>query len=78
MTLPAPLAPLAAYRRFVTYTLETDADRPGKTIKRPTDVRSALYCNSNLAEHQYSYDEAAARQAWGRTLTLFNRTLRGA
>lgn len=44
----------------MTYTLELDADRPGKTIKRPTDVRSGLYCNSNLAEHQYSYDEAAA------------------
>lgn len=40
--------------------MEPDPDRPGKTIKRPTDVRTGLFCNSNLAEHQYSYDEAVA------------------
>jgi primase-polymerase (primpol)-like protein len=60
MTLPAPFAALNPYRRFVTYDKETDADRPGKTIKRPTSVPNGFYCNSNLAEHQYSYDEAAA------------------
>jgi putative DNA primase/helicase len=60
MTLPAPLAFLGQYRRFLNYTLETDPDRPGKTMKRPTDVRTGRYCNSNLPEHQYSYEEAAA------------------
>jgi len=60
MALPPPLLPLTAYRRFVTYTVEPDPDRPGKTIKRPTDVRTGLWCNSNNPEHQYGYDEAAA------------------
>lgn len=60
MTLPAPLAPLAAYRRFVTYMTELDPDRPGKTIKRPTDVRSGYVCNAQNEAHQYSYAEAFA------------------
>jgi len=60
VTLPPALAPLAALRRFVNYTLEPDVDRPGKTIKRPVDVRTGLWCNSNLPSHQYSYAEAAA------------------
>lgn len=60
MTLPAALQPLAAYRRFVTYAAFPDPDRPGKTIKRPTDVVTGLYCNSNDPAHQYGYDEAAA------------------
>lgn len=60
MSLPPSFAPLAAYRRFVTYELIPDPDRPGKTIKRPTDVRTGLYCKVNDPAHQYSYDEAAA------------------
>lgn len=60
MILGASLAPLAALRRFVTYETFADPDRPGKTIKRPTDVRTSLYCNSNLAEHQYTFDDANA------------------
>lgn len=60
MTLHASFAYLDRFRRFVTYTATPDPDRPGKTIKRPTDVRTGVYCNSNLAEHQYSYNEAAA------------------
>lgn len=60
MTLPAALAPLAAYRRFVTYATFPDPDRPGKTIKRPTDVATGLYCNSNDPAHQYDYATAAA------------------
>lgn len=60
MSLPPSFAPLAAYRRFVTYELIPDPDRPGKTIKRPTDVRTGLYCKVNDPAHQYGYDEAAA------------------
>lgn len=37
-----------------------DPDRPGKTIKRPVDVRTGLYCTSKDPAHQYSYAEAAA------------------
>jgi hypothetical protein len=40
--------------------MEPDPNRLGKTIKRPTDVRTGHHCNSNLPEHQYSYSEAAA------------------
>lgn len=60
MSLPPSFAPLAAYRRFVTYELIPDPDRPGKTIKRPTDVRTGLFCKVNDPAHQYGYDEAAA------------------
>jgi len=60
MQLGLALAPLATLRRFVNYTIETDPDRPGKTIKRPVDVRTGLWCNSNLSEHQYGFDEANA------------------
>ena len=58
--MPAALEPLTAYRRFVNYTLEPDPDRPGKTIKRPVDVITGRWCNSNDPAHQYSYAEAAA------------------
>lgn len=60
MTLPAPLLALTAYRRFVNYTMFPDPDRPGKTIKRPVDVITGHYCNSNDPAHQYTYAEAAA------------------
>lgn len=60
MTLPAAFAALGAYRRFVTYALEPDQDRPGKTIKRPTDVQTGRYCKAINPAHQYSYAEAAA------------------
>lgn len=60
MTIPLALAPLAAYRRFVNYSLDADPDRPGKTIKRPVDVVTGLWCRVNAPEHQYTYAEAAA------------------
>lgn len=60
MTLAPALQALASYRRFVTYTTSPDPDRPGKTIKRPTDVATGAWCNSNLPTHQYSHAEAAA------------------
>ena len=58
--LPAPLAPLAAYRRFVTYMTEPDPDKPGKTIKRPTSVETGYICNAQNEANQYSYAEAFA------------------
>lgn len=60
MVLGEALAPLAALRRWVNYETYPDPDRPGKTIKRPVDVRTGLWCNSNLPPHQYAYAEAAA------------------
>lgn len=60
MVLGEALAPLAALRRWVNYETYPDPDRPGKTIKRPVDVRTGLFCNSNLPAHQYTYAEAAA------------------
>lgn len=60
MDLGTALLPLATLRRFVNYTIEADPDRPGKTIKRPVDVRTGLWCNSNLPEHQYTFAEANA------------------
>lgn len=60
MPLPPAFAALVALRRFVTYELSPDPDRPGKTIKRPTDVRTGHYCKVNDPAHHYSYDEAAA------------------
>lgn len=58
--LPAAFASLAGYRRFVTYETYPDPDRPGKTIKRPTDVKTGHYCKVNDPAHHYGYDEAAA------------------
>lgn len=60
MTLPPAFAALGAYRRFVTYALEPDPDRPGKTIKRPTDVHTGRYCKATDPAHQYTHAEANA------------------
>ncbi len=60
MTIPAAFNALLAYRRFVTYALIADPDRPGKTIKRPTDVRTGHYCKVNDPAHHYTHAEAAA------------------
>lgn len=60
MTLSPALVPLAAYRRFINYTLEPDPDRPGKTIKRPIDVKTGYWCKAIDPAHQYTYAEAAA------------------
>lgn len=46
---------LEAYPRFITYQLEPDPDRPGKTIKRPTHWQTGLYCKvtdpANWTDH---------------------------
>lgn len=60
MALSPSLQPLAAYRRWVNWVAIPDPDRPGKTIKRPVDVRTGLYCKAVDPVHQYGYDEAAA------------------
>ena len=60
MDLGTALSPLATLRRFVNYTTEADPDRPGKTIKRPVDVKTGYNCNSNLPAHQYTFAEANA------------------
>lgn len=60
LDLGTALAPLATLRRFVNYETYPDPDRQGKTIKRPIDVRTGLWCNSNLPEHQYTFAEAKA------------------
>ena len=48
-----------------------DPDRPGKTIKRPVDVKTGHWCNSNLPAHQYNYAEAVASAS---NLVSFNGT----
>ena len=58
--LAPPLAALSAFRRFVTYALIPHPEKPGKTIKRPTDVKTGLYCKAIDPAHQYSYAEAVA------------------
>lgn len=64
MTLPLPfevaLAPLTNLQRWVTYETYPDEDRPGKTIKRPTDVRTGLWCKVTDQTKHYSYAEAVA------------------
>jgi hypothetical protein len=60
VTLPAALSALTAYPRFVTYEMYPDPDRPGKTIKRPTDVRTGLWCKVTDPKHHYTYADAAA------------------
>lgn len=63
MPLPPAFNALVALRRFVTYELSDDPDRPGKTIKRPTDVRTGHYCKVTDPDHHYSYPEAEAALA---------------
>lgn len=61
------LVGLTAFRRFVTYALIPHPEKPGKTIKRPTDVQTGLFCKAIDPAHQYSYAEAvaaAARETW--------------
>ena len=60
MRLPSCFNALKRRRRFVTYDLVPDPTRPGKMIKRPTDVRTGRWCNAHDPAHQYSYEEAAA------------------
>lgn len=65
--LSQPLAPLMAFRRFVTYALIPHPEKPGKTIKRPTDAKTGFYCKAIEPAHQYSYaeaSEAATRELW--------------
>jgi hypothetical protein len=58
--LPDAFAPLMGYRRWVTWDAYPDPEKPGKTIKRPTDVRTGAWCDSNNPEHQYPYADAVA------------------
>ena len=60
MTLPAALSPLTAFRRFITYRLEPHPERPGKTVKLPTDWRTGYKCDPHDPANQCGYDEAAA------------------
>lgn len=69
-TLPAPLAPLAAYRQFVTYRLVPSA-KLGKTDKLPLDWRTGQMPPRGSGghinpEYRCSFDEAAAAVAAGR------------
>lgn len=68
--LPAPLAPLAAYRQFVVYRLVPSA-KPGKTDKLPLDWRTGRMPPKGSGghinpEYRCSFDEAAAAVAAGR------------
>lgn len=68
--LPAPLAPLAAYRQFVVYRLVPSA-KPGKTDKIPLDWRTGAPPPKGSGghinpEYRCSFVEAAAAVAAGR------------
>lgn len=70
LNLPSPLAPLAAYRQFVTYRLVPSA-KPGKTDKLPLDWRTGQMPPKGSGghinpEYRCTFDEAAAAVAAGR------------
>jgi hypothetical protein len=60
VSLPPALAPLAAYPRFVTYRLSPHPDKPGKTIKQPTDWRTGHVCDAHNEANQTDYATALA------------------
>lgn len=57
--LPAPLAPLAEYRQFVTYRLVPSA-KPGKTDKLPCDWRTGAVSNAHTPAVWTDFDGAAS------------------
>lgn len=63
--LPAPLAPLAAYRQFVVYRLVPSA-KPGKTDKLPCDHASGYVANAHNPAIRTDFATAAAAVAAGR------------
>ncbi len=64
-SLPPALAPLGAYRQFVTYKLVPSA-RPGKTDKLPCDHRTGKVVTAHDPANWTSFDEAVAAVAAGR------------
>lgn len=65
LNLPPPLAPLGAYRQFVTYRLVPSA-KPGKTDKLPCDWRDGRVASAHNPAIWCSFEEAAAAVAAGR------------
>lgn len=65
-SLPAPLAPLGAYRQFITYRLVPSIKKPGKTDKLPCDPRTGVVAGAHDPAHWGTFDEAAAAVAAGR------------
>lgn len=57
-SLPAALAPLGAYRQFITYVV-VPSQRPGKTDKFPTDWRTGAVVNAHDPTMWASFAEAA-------------------
>lgn len=66
LSLPAPLAPLGAFRQFVTYRLVPSVRKAGKTDKLPCDHRTGAVANAHTPEIWATFDEAAAAVAAGR------------
>lgn len=60
MAPDGPLAPLANYRQFVTYRLEPDASRPGKTAKRPCRWDTGTIADAQDPANWTDYATAAA------------------
>lgn len=60
VTLPPALAPLANFRRFVTYRLEPHPDVPGKTLKRPTHWQTGRVHDAHDDAAQCTFAQAAA------------------
>ncbi len=60
MPLPPPLAPFERYRRFITYRVEPDLDRPGKTHKFPLNPSNGWKCDPTDPDNQTDYATACA------------------
>lgn len=66
MTLPAPLAPLGAYRQWIIYRLVPSLTKPGKTDKKPVHHASGQICSLMDPANWTDYATAAAAVAAGR------------
>lgn len=66
IALPAPLAPLAAYRQFVVCQFVPDLENPGKTHKYPIDITTGKKHDAHDPAIWLDVDTAIATAAqWG-------------
>jgi len=61
LSLPAALAPMAAYKQFIVYKLVPSLSRPGKMDKLPCDFRTGSVVSAH--DPQYWTDSGTALAA---------------
>lgn len=61
--LPAALAPMGAYKQFLTYKLVPSTKQPGKMDKFPTDPLTGEVCNAHDRNRWSTFEVAAANYA---------------